>query len=933
MTVADVAAAGEMPPVVAVRSPSSLSLEDRALLEPLRAGIQSAREESTPEQIGRFLAFRGTSDSEVIELQTLPHTAVKYAAPMALRTARWRNIGERIALEDRTTFDGLVIGAFYVMNAINPDIVARSAADCWNSVPKGEGTKDADIIERRVLYFDHDPIRPSGISANEDERAAALLAAESTYLMLARLLPDDLLSALGFGDSGNGYHVHLAIKCAADLVTERTVKALLLAVDALVSTDKVKIDTSVGDAKRLCPAYGTMKRKGVDTAARPHRRTAFWGSRCPARLELEDLTLLVGALCDLIGDPDLVSKIRHLLVPEQQKLTRPSTHNRPPETKRHAAGARSGENLFERTKALDVREVATRLGLYDGQTLTCPGCESGAGVDFFQNGVKCFHDRCVEKGKSGFRTTVDLAMEVYCIGALEAALKLAEEFGLPTSASSADERPWEDPVPLTPPRCAEPFPVDALPAWMAAWIKAEAMETQTPLCLAAMLSLVGCALAVAKKFIVHVKGDWYEPVNLYCVAVMSPGNRKSAVFAHATRPIKAEQKRLEALAAPSIERAKRENEVHERQKKLLLREINQTNEQVDEARKKYAELPAAPAIPTFPRLVADDTTPEAIVRLLSENDGRIGVLSSEGGILTTLAGAYSDKVNIDVFLKGHGSEDIVVDRIGRPHLSVSSATITFGLTIQPTVLQELVENDSFRGRGLTARFLYFFPEDVLGHREVDAPVMAPSTREAFEQEVQRLLELPRANDDKGGASQATLELSADAQLVRADYERNVEYRLGEDGNLRHMTDWGGKVMGAVIRIAGLLHLASGTPGKEIQISSMLAATRIGEYLIEHARAAYASAGESADEGKAGRVLQWLARGGHTTFSKRDAFNGLRAHFKQARELDPVLELLVDKKYIRDASPPYAGRGQPKSPKFEVNPYWLSQKTQKVQKVS
>ena len=65
------------------------------------------------------------------------------------------------------------------------------------------------------------------------------------------------------------------------------------------------------------------------------------------------------------------------------------------------------------------------------------------------------------------------------------------------------------------------------------------------------------------------------------------------------------------------------------------------------------------------QLYVDDITPEKLVSVLAANNGRAAMISTEGGIFDTLAGAYSKVVNIDVMLKGYSGDTIRVDRIGR----------------------------------------------------------------------------------------------------------------------------------------------------------------------------------------------------------------------------------------------------------------------------
>ena len=60
-----------------------------------------------------------------------------------------------------------------------------------------------------------------------------------------------------------------------------------------------------------------------------------------------------------------------------------------------------------------------------------------------------------------------------------------------------------------------------------------------------MVSLAVMAAACVKKFEVEVKPGWREPVNVFTVTALPPGNRKSAVFRDAVEPLE-EFEQLEA---------------------------------------------------------------------------------------------------------------------------------------------------------------------------------------------------------------------------------------------------------------------------------------------------------------------------------------------------------------------------------------------------
>ncbi len=116
------------------------------------------------------------------------------------------------------------------------------------------------------------------------------------------------------------------------------------------------------------------------------------------------------------------------------------------------------------------------------------------------------------------------------------------------------------------------------------------------------------------------------------------------------------------------------------------------------------------------QLYVDDITTEKLVSVISANRGRAALVSSEGGIFDTLAGIYTKNVNIDVMLKGYSGDPIRVDRIGRESESIMNPALTVLLMAQPNVVSEVLNNATFRGRGLTARFLYCMPISLVGSR-------------------------------------------------------------------------------------------------------------------------------------------------------------------------------------------------------------------------
>jgi len=313
--------------------------------------------------------------------------------------------------------------AVYVMlNQIDPAIVTRAPAGQWHPQRKGESTEDVNIQVRRVLYIDVDPDRPKGTSATDEQMNEAHAVGKAIEDRLRKILGEDVTLR---GQSGNGCAVEVAldyIPSTPELTS--TIQSVLKALGVLHGTATVKIDKSVSDAKRLAPAFGTLKRKGApDVPERPHRRSACVCPDAVRRIGLEELT-----------------KLRDALVAAAAGAAKPkeTTPRAAPSPSRPAGAG----GIFERANNAPIRDVAAWLGLEtDGNKLRCPGCGEIDGSDLLDdrgiNGAKCHHDRCAEKGRSGFRTPVDLVAEARNISPLTAARLIEKQFGQ-TTASGED---------------------------------------------------------------------------------------------------------------------------------------------------------------------------------------------------------------------------------------------------------------------------------------------------------------------------------------------------------------------------------------------------------------------------------------------------------------------------------------------------------------
>ena len=104
---------------------------------------------------------------------------------------------------------------------------------------------------------------------------------------------------------------------------------------------------------------------------------------------------------------------------------------------------------------------------------------------------------------------------------------------------------WDTPIPFDE-FDLPTFPVDALPPVLRDYVSAVAETTQTSVDMAAVASLAIISICVQGKFRIWGKPDWWEPLNTFCVTVMAPGERKSAVISLMTAPVEAYEKEVNA---------------------------------------------------------------------------------------------------------------------------------------------------------------------------------------------------------------------------------------------------------------------------------------------------------------------------------------------------------------------------------------------------
>ncbi|MEZ4522926.1 MAG: YfjI family protein [Thermomicrobiales bacterium] len=716
-------------------------------------------------------------------------------------------------------------------------------------------------------------------------------------------------------DSGNGAHLLYRIEMPTD--DGGLVQQVLQALAFRFDDDIVHVDQTTFNPARIWKLYGTRACKGDPTTDRPHRMARVLETPDDMAVVTQDQLEHVGGWLPTV---ETATKDRSGLEPAGYGPA--SGFDLDGWIAQHDLDVEGPYGWGQERTALDLRG--------------CPWDEShndrSAYLAQFSSGAVaagCHHNGCTGHDWHALRMLVEPDLHANHIDRPRLELVTGE----PVAATALA---WEPPIPLK--EFDLPvFPVDALPDWLGTYVTALAEATQTPPDLGAMVGLSALSTCAARIYAVRAQPDWIEPLNLYTVTVLPPASRKSAVFSKMTGPLETAEEELVRELAPEIAEASGRRRIlaeRLRHTESLAAKVEDSSKRLTlegQAKQLTKEL-AACEVPATPRLLADDVSPEKVANLLAEQQGRLSILSAEGDLFEIMTGRYSKAgPNIGVFLKAHAGDTIRVDRIGRAPEYITMPALTIGLTVQQQVLRGMQHAGQLRGKGLLARFLYSLPESGLGYRRAQTHPVPDYVKERYTNQVERLAWLKPNRTPEGKPVPHELALTPRAEELLIALLETIEVELRPAGSLGTIPDWGGKLAGAIVRIAGLMHLADSeeetfVTRPAIGVGTLANAIRVGNYLMAHARAAYAELGADPVVEEAEYLLGRIESRNWTLFTKRDLFEMARSRVPQAAELDRPLELLVDHGFLRRIDKDRGGPGRKPSPEFEVNPLWLPQTT-------
>ncbi len=457
---------------------------------------------------------------------------------------------------------------------------------------------------------------------------------------------------------------------------------------------------------------------------------------------------------------------------------------------------------------------------------------------------------------------------------------------------------------------------DPFGTFWSGFILAQADQTSAPPDYIASVLLVVAGAIIGNSRWVSPWGKWLQPPVLRVINIGDPSSGKTP----------AETTIIELVKAIEMDMAKNHSDHlrrHEAKKLEAKLEREKWEDQVKLAVEKGIEPPdqprkaVEPDKPALPRVIVNDTTPEALGELHAGNPK--GLLYYRPELAAWLEGfdRYNSGGEANLWLEGFDGGPHTVDRKSQKHGPINIRYLSLSVVggLQPERLSNLLLSGTDDGQA--ARFLFAWPNPVR-RRRPSASVDIGAARQAFG----RLVALHMDQDEHGNPVRRVVKLSLGAASLFESWWQN-EGTVNETHAGGMFKSHLGKLPGILLRLSLVLEYlgwsASDDP-EPAQISEAAlaaAAHLIEDYYRPMAVRAFGEAALPSEERNAATIGRRILGEGlkHINASeirRKWRLHGLRKH----DEVKAALSVLEEAHWIRASGVSTGGRP---SSAYAVNP--------------
>jgi hypothetical protein len=181
---------------------------------------------------------------------------------------------------------------YFVLNQIDEDCYSRPQYEKFVKSPKTT-TNDNDIVRRKFVMIDFDPIRKSSVNSSDEEFEYSIKKAREVYSYLKEEgFPEPI-----FCYSGNGTHLQYKVDLPNDKDTTEIIKLFYTHLASKFTDNQIDIDLKIYNLARLCKVYSSVSKKGANTPSRPWRKSEI--KYVPSEIKITPIELFK-KLADLV---------------------------------------------------------------------------------------------------------------------------------------------------------------------------------------------------------------------------------------------------------------------------------------------------------------------------------------------------------------------------------------------------------------------------------------------------------------------------------------------------------------------------------------------------------------------------------------------------------------------------------------------------------
>ena len=376
------------------------------------------------------------------------------------------------------------------------------------------------------------------------------------------------------------------------------------------------------------------------------------------------------------------------------------------------------------------------------------------------------------------------------------------------------------------------FELSNIPDVLAKLVKSCADTFQVPLDFVLPIVCSVIATATKGKIKLQIRADWQEPLSLFTAPLLEPSNRKSAVIAFLTKPLREIEKSLRTdwKLIESMKATRRDTA--QAQRAAIIKKFAKNPSAEIDAEIIAIDLIISQNVETMqPCMLIDDTTPEALVEYLCEQ-GSLSYIEGEGQLVDNLS-RYSDSQtpNVEALNKSWSSEPINVIRKGKPLIFNDEPHLVICIGAQPSNVIPKLRDKQLTNCGFSARFWYSLGKSQVGKRAFKSPDIAPEIKDSWAALIQEFYWQSNLNTPQ------VLSVSIAGLDEIGKLHDWLEPQLKSFN--QELKSWGGKLVGNCIRIAAIFTLAENPKAQEITVESIQQAAQLAPAMIEHARFVFA----------------------------------------------------------------------------------------------